>query len=165
MSLYGILCLSHSTEMPDGKVQLSCTVVFLPVLDKVGCIGINSQSFRRYTYKKYAYKKHAYKKHLQKFTLNWAVLRILSVGCFLDRSVTVQRHVVNSLVGFQLLFCGECFTTVSQVQLTKHSKSEKISGVYFSGQRNWRKKCINGDDKFSRQLYVNYENANNFGVK
>ena len=82
MSLYGILSLSHSTEMPDGKVELSCTVVFLPVLDKVGCIGINSQSFRRYTYKKYAYKKHAYKKHLQKFTLNWAVLRILSVGCF-----------------------------------------------------------------------------------
>ena len=46
-----------------------------------------------------------------------------------------------------------------------HSKSEQIGGVYFSGKKNWRKKCVNGDDKCSRQIYVNYENASNFGVK
>ena len=28
-----------------------------------------------------------------------------------------------------------------------HSKSEKIGGVYFSAQKNWRKKCVNGNDK------------------
>ena len=59
--------------------------------------------------------------------LNWTVLRILFVGCFLpifgllcDGPETRRcfLHVVNSVVGFQLLFCDECFTTVSQVQLT-----------------------------------------------
>ena len=29
-----------------------------------------------------------------------------------------------------------------------HSKSENIGGVFISGQKNWRKKCVNGDDKF-----------------
>ena len=47
---------------------------------------------------------------------------------------------------------------------TIHSKSEQIGGVYFSGQKNWRKKCVNDDDKFSRQLYINDENASSFGV-
>ena len=46
-----------------------------------------------------------------------------------------------------------------------HSKSENIGGVYFSGQKNWRKKCVNGDDKFLRQLYVNHENGSNIVVK
>ena len=30
-------------------------------------------------------------------------------------SVTVHRHMVSSLVGFQFLFCDECFITISQV--------------------------------------------------
>ena len=36
-------------------------------------------------------------------------------------------------------------------------KSEKIGGVYSWAQKNWRKKCVNGDDKNSRQEYVNHE--------
>ena len=27
-------------------------------------------------------------------------------------------------------------------------KSGKIGGIHFSGQKKWRKKCVNGDDKF-----------------
>ena len=46
-----------------------------------------------------------------------------------------------------------------------HSKSEKIGGVYLSGQQNWRKKCVNSDNIFLRQLYVNHENASNIVVK
>ena len=38
-----------------------------------------------------------------------------------------------------------------------HSKSERNGGVYSSAQKNWRKKCVNGDDKKSRQEYVNQE--------
>ena len=38
-----------------------------------------------------------------------------------------------------------------------HSKSEQIGGVYFSGQKNWREKCVNGDEKYLRQEYVNHE--------
>ena len=38
-----------------------------------------------------------------------------------------------------------------------HSKSEKIGGVYSSGQKDWRKKYENGKDKKSRQEYVNHE--------
>ena len=43
-----------------------------------------------------------------------------------------------------------------------HSKSEKNGGVYFWGQKNWRKKCVNGDNKFLQQMYRNHENASNF---
>ena len=46
-----------------------------------------------------------------------------------------------------------------------HSKSEQIGGVYFSAQKNWRKKCVNGDEKCSRQIYENHENESNFVVK
>ena len=38
-----------------------------------------------------------------------------------------------------------------------HSKSEKIGGVYSWAQKNWLKKCVNGDDKNLRQEYVNHE--------
>ena len=38
-----------------------------------------------------------------------------------------------------------------------HSKSEKIGGVYSSGKKNWRKKCVNGDDKNLQQDNVNHE--------
>ena len=38
-----------------------------------------------------------------------------------------------------------------------HCKSEKIGRVYSWAQKNWRKKCVNGDDKNSRQEYVNHE--------
>ena len=42
-----------------------------------------------------------------------------------------------------------------------HSKSEQIGGVYFSGQQNWRKKCVNGNGIFLRQIYVTHEHACN----
>ena len=35
-----------------------------------------------------------------------------------------------------------------------HSKSVNIGGVYFSGQQNWRKRWVNGDNKFSQQTYI-----------
>ena len=38
-----------------------------------------------------------------------------------------------------------------------HSKSKKNGGVYSSGQKDWRKKYKKGDDKKSRQEYVNHE--------
>ena len=38
------------------------------------------------------------------------------------------------------------------------SKSGKISSIHFSGEQNWRKRCLNHDKKISLQKYVNYEN-------
>ena len=34
---------------------------------------------------------------------------------------------------------------------------KKIGGVYTSGQKDWQKKYENGNDKKSRQKYVNHE--------
>ena len=36
-------------------------------------------------------------------------------------------------------------------------KFKKIGGVYSWGQKDWRKKYENGDDKKSRQEYINHE--------
>ena len=42
-----------------------------------------------------------------------------------------------------------------------HPKSEKIGGVYLSAQKNWRKKCVNLDDKILRQKGINHKNVMN----
>ena len=49
-----------------------------------------------------------------------------------------------------------CETAIVDV-ICIHSESEKIGGVYSSGQKDWRKKYENGKDKKSRQEYVNHE--------
>ena len=36
-------------------------------------------------------------------------------------------------------------------------KFKKIGGVYSWGQKDWRKKYENGDDKKSQQEYINHE--------
>ena len=36
-----------------------------------------------------------------------------------------------------------------------HSKSKKVCGFHFSVSKNLRKKCVNRDDKISRQKCVN----------
>ena len=38
-----------------------------------------------------------------------------------------------------------------------HPKSEKIGGYYFSAQTNWRKKCIQRNDKILRKKSVNHK--------
>ena len=41
--------------------------------------------------------------------------------------MTVHRYVVSSLVGFQFLFCDECFITISQVMIWKAVPKTKYS--------------------------------------
>ena len=41
--------------------------------------------------------------------------------------MTVHRYVVSSLVGFQFLFCDECFITISQVMIRKAVPKTKYS--------------------------------------
>ena len=53
------------------------------------------------------------------------------------------------------LFGGKCI----------HPKSEKIGGDYLSAQKNWRKNCVNLDDKILRQKGVNHQNVMNFVTK
>ena len=48
---------------------------------------------------------------------------------------------------------------------TIHPKSGKNGGDYLSAQKNWRKKCINLDDKILRQKCVNHQNVMNFVAK
>ena len=44
-------------------------------------------------------------------------------------------------------------------------KVNKLTESSFQAKKSWRKKCINDYDKCSRQIYANYKNASNFGVK
>ena len=46
-----------------------------------------------------------------------------------------------------------------------HPKSGKIGGDYLAAQKNWRKKCVNLDDKILRQKGVNRQNVMNFVSK
>ena len=62
----------------------------------------------------------------------------------------------------QLIFEFSLTEALGKPSITKksqgiHSKIEKIGGVYSSAQKDWRKKCVNGDDKKLRQEYVNHE--------
>ena len=57
-----------------------------------------------------------------------------------------------------------CWCLLVSIELT-HPKSEKIGGDYLSAQKNWRKKCVNLDDKILRQKCVNHQNFMNFVEK
>ena len=41
--------------------------------------------------------------------------------------------------------------------MSVHSESEKIGGVYSSGQKDWREKYENGDGQKFQEEYVNHE--------
>ena len=52
-------------------------------------------------------------------------------------------------------------STLTIFKMIIHPKSRKNGGDYLSAQKNWRKKCVNLDDKILRQKGINHKNVMN----
>ena len=86
------------------------------------------------------------------------------------------NSTVPQVVHVDISKISSCTGAARQVPKNEHSlgeknstsiypKSGKIGGDYLAAQKNWRKKCVNLDDKILRQKCVNHPNVMNFVTK